>query len=151
MYADTLFYLYHSRKSWQTEALELKRLYVSRFRVVPRVNVEKRVNVWYKPGHHRRILTPLSLISNIKPWEFFSNVQWIYILSIIFFPGSLPTMEDDNVTREACLQTVNNTCNEKIAIQILNCGNRFYVYRLPNTTTNSGYCFGNFKRYLVYI
>ncbi|XP_052090373.1 von Willebrand factor D and EGF domain-containing protein-like isoform X3 [Mytilus californianus] len=59
----------------------------------------------------------------------------------IWLNGQLPSYEDGNVTREACLQTKNDICEQKINIQIKNCG-RFYIYYLQRSTENSSYCFG---------
>ncbi|XP_071142810.1 von Willebrand factor D and EGF domain-containing protein-like [Mytilus edulis] len=64
-------------------------------------------------------------------------------LNPIWLNGSLPDGNEENVTREACLQTVDGICEEKIAIEIVNCSEGFHVYRLQNTTANSAYCFGS--------
>ncbi|CAG2226669.1 unnamed protein product [Mytilus edulis] len=65
-------------------------------------------------------------------------------LNPIWLNGSLPDGNEENVTREACLQTVDGICEEKIAIEIANCSEGFHVYRLQNTTANSAYCFASF-------
>ncbi|CAC5367711.1 unnamed protein product [Mytilus coruscus] len=59
----------------------------------------------------------------------------------IWLNGTLPSVDDQNVTREACLQTQEDECEEKIDIQIRNCGG-FYMYYLQHTPINSSFCFG---------
>ncbi|XP_052073689.1 von Willebrand factor D and EGF domain-containing protein-like isoform X2 [Mytilus californianus] len=61
----------------------------------------------------------------------------------IWLNGSLPNEGEENVTLVACKQTQNDVCEEEIDIKIMNCSGGFYVYYLPNTTTNSAYCFGD--------
>lgn len=61
----------------------------------------------------------------------------------IWLNGSLPNEGEENVTLVACKQTQNDVCEEEINIKVMNCSGGFYVYYLPNTTTNSAYCFGD--------
>ncbi|CAC5411161.1 unnamed protein product [Mytilus coruscus] len=60
----------------------------------------------------------------------------------IWLNGTLPTEDDGNVSREACLQTENDICEQSIDIKIRNCGG-YYVYYLQETPRNSSFCFGS--------
>ncbi|CAC5411156.1 unnamed protein product [Mytilus coruscus] len=60
----------------------------------------------------------------------------------IWINGTLPTSDDGNVSREACVQTENDICEESIHIGIRNCGG-YYIYFLQETLPNSSFCFGS--------
>lgn len=55
--------------------------------------------------------------------------------------GTLPTEDDGNVGREACVQTENSMCKESVDLEIRNCGG-YYIYFLQETPANSSFCFG---------
>ncbi|CAG2226665.1 unnamed protein product [Mytilus edulis] len=59
----------------------------------------------------------------------------------IWLNDSLPTTEEGNLARTACMQTSHNVCEEEITIDIVNCPAGFYVYNLKNTSKDSAYCF----------
>ncbi|XP_052074207.1 oncoprotein-induced transcript 3 protein-like [Mytilus californianus] len=60
----------------------------------------------------------------------------------IWLNGTLPTYDDGNVSREACVQTENAICEQSIDIEIRNCGG-YYIYFLKETPPNSSFCFGS--------
>ncbi|CAC5411146.1 unnamed protein product [Mytilus coruscus] len=60
----------------------------------------------------------------------------------IWLNGTLPTYDDSNVSREACVQTENDICEESIDVEIRNCGG-YYIYFLQETPANSSFCFGS--------
>ncbi|CAC5390460.1 Low-density lipoprotein receptor-related protein 6 [Mytilus coruscus] len=59
----------------------------------------------------------------------------------IWLNGSLPSAEDDIVTRQVCKQTSTDTCGKNFDIQIKQCPG-YYIYYLRNTSVNAAYCFG---------
>ncbi|CAC5411148.1 unnamed protein product [Mytilus coruscus] len=59
----------------------------------------------------------------------------------IWLNGTLPTYDDGIVSREACVQTENDICEDSIDIEIRNCGG-YYIYFLQKTPPNSSFCFG---------
>ncbi|CAG2209697.1 unnamed protein product [Mytilus edulis] len=60
----------------------------------------------------------------------------------IWLNGNMPSFDDGDVTREACLQTKEDTCEQTIYIQIRNCSG-YYLYLLQSSPENSSFCFGN--------
>ncbi|CAC5371719.1 unnamed protein product [Mytilus coruscus] len=60
----------------------------------------------------------------------------------IWLNGQIFSHDDGNVTKEACIQTKDDICEQKIDIQIKNCGS-FYIYYLQHSPVNSSFCFGN--------
>lgn len=67
------------------------------------------------------------------------------LFEVFFILGTLPKYDDGNVSREACVQTENNICEESIDIEIRNCGG-YYIYFLQETPPNSSFCFGMKKK-----
>ncbi|CAC5411168.1 unnamed protein product [Mytilus coruscus] len=60
----------------------------------------------------------------------------------IWLNGKLPTENDGNVSRKACIQKENDICEQFIDIEIRNCGG-FLIYYLQKTPPNSSFCFGS--------
>ncbi|VDI79905.1 Hypothetical predicted protein [Mytilus galloprovincialis] len=60
----------------------------------------------------------------------------------IWLNGTLPTYDDGNVSRAACVQTNNDMCEQSIDIEIRNCGG-YFIYFLQKTPPNSSFCFGS--------
>ncbi|XP_076089816.1 oncoprotein-induced transcript 3 protein-like [Mytilus galloprovincialis] len=86
---------------------------------------------WYriisKNGDHMPISTP--------------GVEKCGTKNPIWLNGSLPTGTDDVVTRNTCVQSMNDDCEDSFLVYIKLCQG-YFIYYLRNSTKNSSYCFG---------
>lgn len=87
---------------------------------------------------------------SLTSWKFdFHNIQCYQFYKKKNNSGTLPTNDEGEVNRTACIVGLYGNCSKTLNIRVKNCGEYNVYHLVPVPQTSTGYCIGVIESFFI--